>query len=133
MAKVELNVVDPQRYGTGMKEQPALMTYAESGSPVVIDTDTAFIECEAQGKSDAINKWMADYDNHKMKLADDPTDGNYKEIDFVAAMSLAGQLTMEIGIRTLQTLIETLDRVYDGLAPKDPSGNDEDMTPPEEA
>lgn len=127
MAKIQLNVVDPQKYDSGTAESPVLMTYAGDGSPIVIDTDTAFLECESQGKSASINKWKADYSAHKMKLAEDADEGDYREIDLVAAMGIAGQLVKEIGVGTLQTLLKTLNEVYS--ASKTPEGGDAQLPP----
>lgn len=111
MSKVELKIVDPKLLEGGTNEPPVQMTYGDTDSSVVIDTETAFIECEAQNKSAVIRQWVVDFANHKMKLSDDSPDGNYREIDYVTAMGMVGQLVMEVGQRTLQTLLTTLANV----------------------
>lgn len=128
MAKIELVVSDPQKYDKGLNDPGALMTYAETGSPVVIDVDTANVECEEQGKSAPINKWMADFENNRMKLADDSAEGNYQEITLMYAMNIGGQLVKEIGVAGLQRLLKTLSTVY-GMSDGD-SGNTEDKQHP---
>ena len=126
MAKIDFKIVDPKVLD---KNEPrAQMTYGDTDSPIVIDTETAFIECEPQGKSEAINKWVVDFENRKMKLADDATDGNYQEIDFATAMGMVGQLVMEVGVSTLQKLLGTLKTTYavgsnDEPAPKSPESD----------
>ena len=129
MAKIELKISDPKALDQGINESPVQMTYGDTDSPIVIDTETAFIECEAQGKSASIKQWMVDFGNHKMKLADDAGDGNYNAIDFVTAAGMVGQLVKEVGIATLQTLLSTLNVTYgvrsnDEPAPSSPPGND---------
>lgn len=123
MSKVELKVIDPQKYDRGVTEEPVLMTYVGTENPVVIDTETAFIECDEQGKSAAINRWMADFDAHKMKLTEDAGDGNYKEIDYVLATGVVGQLIKEIGVGTLQTMLKTINSVYGASLPSSQGDN----------
>lgn len=129
MAKIELRISDPKALDSGANEPPTLMTYGDTDSPIVIDTDTAFIECESHGKSASIRQWLVDFGNHKMKLADDAGDGNYNAIDFVTAASMVGQLIKEVGVSTLQTLLATLNAAYvvkinDEPAPSLQSGSD---------
>lgn len=121
MAKIELRVIDPQKYDKGVVEDPSLITYVGTDAAVVIDTETAFIECVSQGISAAINRWEADFESYKMKLAEDEGDGNFKEIDFVAATSIVGQLIKEIGVDTLQTMLKTLNNIYKVSLPDAPS------------
>ena len=123
MAKVELNVAEPKAFESGANVARALMTYGDTGAPIVIDTDTALIECEGQGKSAPVTQWMVDFDSHKMKLADDAAAGSYHEIDFSTAMGMVGQLVMEVGQRTLLTLLNTLRVAYvdDGSGRENPA------------
>ena len=114
MAKIELVVAEPKAFESGANVARALMTYGDTGAPIVIDTDTALIECEGQNKSAPVTQWMVDFGSHKMKLADDAADGSYYEIDFPTAMGMVGQLVMEVGQRTLQTLLTTLANVMKG-------------------
>lgn len=112
MAKVEFKIADPKLLETGQTTQRVQMTYGDTDSPIVIDTETAFIECEALNKFAAIKDWSVDFDGHKMKLSDDTDEGNYGEIDFVTAMGMVGQLAKEVGVATLQKLICTLGSTY---------------------
>lgn len=123
MAKIAIKIVDPLKYDQGSKEEPTEMTYATSGAPVTIDTETAFVECG--DKSAAINKWVADFDAHTMKLADDPAEGNFREIDLMAAMNMAGQMTKEIGVSALQTLLKSLSTIYNA----EPGGDEKPEAP----
>lgn len=127
MAKIELKVADPKALDRGENSTATQMTYGDTGSPIVIDTETAFIECEAQGKSASIKDWDADFDSHKMKLSEDASDGNYSKIDQTTAVGIVGQLVKEVGISTLQTLLTTLiPRIYGAgeSTPPSPSGSD---------
>ena len=129
MAKVELKIRDPQKLEMGTSEEPVQMTYGGTEAPVVLDTETAFVECEQQQKSAAIKDWVVDFDAHKMKLADEAGEGNYREIDFVLASGMVGQLLMQTGVPTLQKMLATLGSQYAGNEdsekpdPQDP-GND---------
>ena len=137
MAKIELRISDPKALDRGTNESPVQMTYGDTDSPIVIDTETAFIECEAQGKSASIKQWVVDFGNHKMKLAADAGDGSYIEIDFVTAAGMVGQLVKEVGVVTLQTLLSTLNNAYgvrSNEAPATPSPSENDSPteqPPE--
>ena len=137
MAKIELRIADPKALDRGANESPVQMTYGDTDSPIVIDTDTASIECEAQGKSSSIKQWVVDFGSHKMKLASDAGDGNYSEIDFVTAAGMVGQLVKEVGVVTLQTLLSTLNNAYgvrSNEAPATPPAPDNDTPaglPPE--
>ncbi len=138
MAKIELRVIDPKLFEKGTDEQRVQMTYGDTDSPIVIDTDTAFLECEAQSKSASIKQWVVDFDNHKMKIADDVLEGNYQEITHPAAVSMVGQLVSECGIATLQALLGTLIKVYGKVssndappAPQAPEGDAPAEQPPE--
>ncbi len=114
MAKIELKIVDPKKLEKGTNEERVQMTYGDTDLPIVIDTETAFIECEASKKSAEITKWVVDFDNHKMKLTDDVIAGNYQEIDFSLAMGMVGQLAIQTGIPTLQKLLAMLDSQFVG-------------------
>ena len=128
MAKFELKFVEPSLYNKGGDYEAKGITYADTGMPVTIDTDTAYVECEQQGKSAAINKWMADYEAGKMKLVADDAAGNYKEISFPDASSIGAQMIETIGIDGLQNLLKTLAEVYGA---KEEKGNeDAPVTPP---
>ena len=125
MAKIELVVADPQTLNSGANAQPVQMTYGDTDSPIVIDTETAFIECEAQNKSASINKWLVDFNGHKMKLADDTIDGSYDAINYVTAVGMVCQLGNEVGLATLQALLVTLQETFKtGESPVPSSGND---------
>ena len=130
MAKIELVIAEPKAFESGANVARALMTYGDTGAPIVIDTDTALIECEGLSKSAPVTQWMVDFDSSKMKLADDAADGSYHEIDFSTAMGMVGQLAMEVGQRTLLTLLNTLRVAYvdDGIdrdkPTPEPSGTD---------
>lgn len=126
MAKIELVVAEPKAFESGANVARALMTYGDTGAPIVIDTDTALIECEGQSKSAPVTQWMVDFDSSKMKLADDAADGSYHEIDFSTAMGMVGQLAMEVGQRTLLMLLNTLSVAYvgDGKPTPEPFGTD---------
>lgn len=112
MAKIELRIVDPKVFESGKAAPREQMTYGDTGSPVVIDTETAFIECEAQGKSATIKQWVVDFASHKMKLADDMPDANYHEIDYVTAVGMVGQIVSQAGVTALQKLLATLCTAY---------------------
>ena len=137
MAKIDLVVADPQTLNSnsGANAQRIQMTYGDTDSPIVIDTETAFIECEAQSKSASIKEWVVDITTHKMKLANDVGEGNYQEIDLASAMSMAGQLVRETGRATLLTLLNTLEQVFGGIGKGDGAGSEtsKDNTPEEEA
>lgn len=128
MAKIELKVADPKALDRGENPTAAQMTYGDTGSPIVIDTETAFIECEAQGKSASIKDWAVDFDSHKMKLSEDVLAGNYSKIDEITAISMVGQLVNKgFGLHALQTLLTTLiPRIYGAgeSTPPSPSGSD---------
>ncbi len=132
MAKTELKILDPQILNRGTNESPIQMTYGDTDSPIVIDTETAFIECEAQGKSASIKEWVVDFEKHKMKLADEATDGNYHEIDFATATAMVGQLVMKVGIPTLQALLATLTVAYGEFGDGDSGGKTSENDAPTE-
>ena len=127
MAKIELKVAEPSAFERGANEPPAQMVYGDTGAAVVIDTDSAYVECEAQGKSAPINQWAVDFEGHKMMLAGEVQDGNYRKIDFPTAVGMVGQLVMAVGQSTLMTLLTTIREVVykmnDGSEPQ-PSAND---------
>ena len=130
MAKIELKISDPKALDRGTSESPVQMTYGDTDSPIVIDTDTAFIECESQNKSAAIMQWKVDFANHKMLLADDTATGDFQDIDKTTALGIVGQLTREIGIPCLQKFLTTLDSEESGpdgskdKSPDLPTGED---------
>ena len=124
MAKIELVVADPQTLNSGANAQRVQMTYGETDSPIVIDTETAFIECEAQNKSASIKDWVVDFTTHKMKLANDGAEGTYQEIDLASAVSMAGQLVRETGRATLLTFLDTIEKVYGDVRTGDGSGSE---------
>lgn len=113
MAKIDLKVAEPDAFDRGANETAAQMIYGDTDSPIVIDTETALIECEAQNKSAPINQWVVDFGNHKMMLASEVTDESYRKIDFATAVGMIGQLVMVVGQRTFLTLLTTIkEKVY---------------------
>lgn len=127
MAKIELKVAEPNAFERGANEPPVQMTYGDTGAAVVIDTDSAYVECEAQGKSAPINQWAVDFEGHKMMLVEEVKNESYRKIDFPLAVGMIGQLVMVVGQNTLMTLLATLREVVykmnDGSEPQ-PSAND---------
>lgn len=112
MAKVEFHVCDPKAFESGLNIPRERMTYGDTAFPVIIDTESALIECEALNKSATIKDWVVDFEAHKMKLASEATDGNYREIDFGSAMGMIGQLAAKVGVATLQKFLCTLGTTY---------------------
>lgn len=108
MAKIALRVADPKALDRGENATPLQMVYGDTDAPITIDTETAFIECEAQGKSASIKDWSVDFGGQKMKLTEEAADGNYCKIDQITAVGIVGQLVKEVGIATLQVLLTTL-------------------------
>lgn len=132
MAKVELKVVDPKLLEGGTNEQPVQMIYGDTDSPIVIDTDTAFIECEAQGKSAPIKDWVVDFGSHKMKLSAEEGNGDYRAIDPTTALGMVGQLTQTIGIQCLQKFLSAINPPSGDPLPNPPVDNPPSGDPPAE-
>lgn len=130
MAKIELRISDPKALDRGTNESPVQMTYGDTDSPIVIDTETTLIECEAQSKSAPINQWMVDFGNHKMILVGEPTSGNYQEINNTTAIGMIGQMVQGIGIQCLQKFLSTLTPGDSSPTPGAPApNNDGDKSP----
>jgi len=135
MAKIELVVADPQTLNSGASTQRVQMTYGDTDSPIVIDTETTLIECEAQSKSAPINQWMVDFGNHKMVLVGESASGNYQEIGNTTAIGMIGQMAQGIGIQCLQKFLSTLTQGAPSPTPGEPSPNkdgDKSPAPPTE-
>lgn len=130
MAKIELRISDPKALDRGTNESPVQMTYGDTDSPIVIDTETTLIECEAQSKSAPINQWMVDFGNHKMILVGESSSGNYQEINNTTAIGMIGQMAQGIGIQCLQKFLATLTQGAPSPTPGEPSPNkDGDKSP----
>lgn len=129
MAKVEFYVCDPKALANGLCTPLQIMTYGDTNSPIVYDTETTFLECEAQNKSAEFMKWMVDFGNAKMKLADDVAEGDYHEIDCATAVGLAGQLTIKIGVSGLKRFLSMLEGKDNNLSPASNDDNSNEKSP----
>ena len=112
MKKVPLVVRNPEALDRDMACESVQMTYAETGSPIVFDTEKFLLECEAEHKVAPILEWLVDFDNHKMKLAGDLKEGQaedgYSPIDLGTAVSMMGQKIQDIGLESFQGFLKSL-------------------------
>lgn len=129
MSKIKLEIRDPQALERGEQKPIVPMTYGDTDSPIVLDTETSLIECEAQNKSARINDWVVDFKQSKMKLATDTPDENYHKIDVRTAISMVGQLVNEGGLDMLQKFLASLKSIPND--PSKPSDSSEGDTPTE--
>ena len=112
MKKAPLAVMNPEALVKGMVCESVQMTYADTGSPIMFETEKFLLECEPLNKAAPIWEWLVDFDNHKMKLAGDPKEGQaddgYSPIDLETAVSMMGQKIQEIGMEPFQCFLESL-------------------------
>ena len=112
MKKVPLVVRDPEALDKGMACESVQMTYMDTGSPIVFDTEKFLLECEPLNKAAPILEWLVDFDNHKMKLAGDRKEGQeedgYFPIDLGTAVSMMGQTIQDMGLESFQLFLEAL-------------------------
>lgn len=112
MKKVPLVVRDPEAIDKGMACESVQMTYEDTGSPIVFDAEKFLLECEPLNKAAPILEWLVDFDNHKMKLAGDPKEGQaedgYSPIDPGTAVSMMGQKIQDMGLESFQYFLESL-------------------------
>ena len=130
MAKIELKVADPKTLDKGIGVQRVQMTYGDTDSPIVLDTETAFFECEDQNKSAAAMNWMVDFSQHRMKVANDFPEGDYHKIDLSTAISMVGQNLQEAGISVLRRFLNTIPK-EDRNPPPEPDDDIPDEKDPD--
>lgn len=131
MKKVPLVVRDPKALDKGMPCERMQMTYEDTGSPIVFDTEKFLLECEPLNKAASILEWLADFDNHKMKLAGDLKEGQaedgYSPIDLETAVSMMGQRIQDMGLESFQLFLESLNG--GGDKPNVPEKSSDDPAP----
>ena len=131
MKKVPLVVRNPEALDKDKACESVQMTYAETGSPIVFDTEKFLLECEAEHKVAPILEWLVDFDNHKMKLAGDLKEGQaedgYSPIGLETAVSMMGQRIQDMGLESFQLFLESLNG--GGDKPNVPEKSSDDSAP----